>query len=130
MKKLINPILLFGLLAFACTDSSETDYSTISGLWNCEEVDENSNIRYYSIDIDNVVNHDNVFIISNFHKAGNDLFIRVTVSDDELSVPKQAIGNYVVEGEGVISSGNREISIVYKADQGSGYKMYNSQLVR
>lgn len=131
MKKSTSLVLFLALMVMACTESSKnTDYSTISGIWNCEEFDQYSNVRNYIVDIDNVVGYDNIFIISNFHKAGDDLFVRATVSENTLLIPQQAIGNYIVAGEGTITTDNKRINLQYTVNAGGGIKIYESVYYR
>ncbi|MBN2485371.1 MAG: hypothetical protein JXB34_05320 [Bacteroidales bacterium] len=125
MRKSISLALFIVIGALACTDnSSEKNYSTISGLWNCDEIDEYSALRNYIVDIDNVVNSNNIFIIVNFHNAGNDFFVRATVNEENLIISKQAIGNYLVEGTGIISPDNKRIELEYKVFQESSIRVY------
>ena len=91
------------LVAVACDPGDkDINYTSIKGLWKCEETDEYSNVKIFNTDIDEVLNYENAFIISNFHNVGEDLFIRVTVSDYQLMIPSQSVNTLFVSGNGEI----------------------------
>jgi len=115
-------ILLF---AFSCSpNNDDIQYTSISGIWECEEVNQTSDIIRFNTDIDKVVLYDNAFIISNFHNLGEDVFIRVSAIDNELQIPDQSVSNLVVWGSGVISPDFRTIEANYTIDSGNGRDVY------
>jgi len=116
----LNSSILWGgiLLLTACSAEKENSYTSIAGLWECEEIDETVSILIFSVDIDNVINYDDTFIISNFHDTGDNYFIRVSVVDDKLHIPRQSLLNLIVHGEGTISSDFKRIEAEYTIDDG------------
>jgi hypothetical protein len=113
--KRINYILPVVIIAFilSCTDKQDIIYSGIEGLWKCEELDEQSNVSNFNVDIENVKNYDNIFIISNFHNTGEDTYIRASVNDSIITISKQAYEFIQVEGIGKISSDFKLIELNY-----------------
>jgi len=106
-------LLLIVALFYSCSDKQDIIYTGIEGLWKCDEIDDQSKVSNFNIDIENIKNYDNIFIISNFHNTGEDTYIRASVSDSTLIISKQAYEFIQVEGIGRISSDFKLIELEY-----------------
>ena len=119
-------LISIGGVIFACQDNnSEKTYTNIAGIWRCEEIDPQNNIRVFNIDIESVKDYDNAFIVSNFHNVGEEYYIRLSVSNNQMVIPKQSLGLVLVAGQGEIESDYQRMLLEYSIDEdGITYTFY------
>jgi hypothetical protein len=132
MRLLIRYIpVLFSLVVLACNDTEkDIVYTDIDGIWKCEEVDDKTKVLAFNVDIEQVINYDDTYIISNFHNTGEASFIRVSVIKDRLIIARQSLGNTLVTGEGIISPDFKRIALEYDIDSGSSSASYQATFFR
>jgi hypothetical protein len=131
MKKLKNlKWLLFFVLTASCNSNENTIYTSIAGIWRCEENDEYSQVKIFSVDIQSLHNYNDAFIISNFHNVGEDEYIRVNTDDSLLYIPTQSIAGIIVNGEGLISPDFKTVTLQYSIDDAGNSMSYNATLHR
>lgn len=117
LKRKTN-ILLICLLAFtvisSCTDtpSGGTDFKCI------ETSSTTGNLRSYIVTFYKTKNNTTDYLISNFHRIGDDGYndITVTVKNNTITIPQQALGTsglIIKSGSGTVDADFRNISISY-----------------
>lgn len=131
MKKL-NKVLLLSvfIVILGCNSNKPETYTTISGLWKCEEIDELASVKIFHVDIDKVRSYDDAFIMSNFHNAGEETFIRVSVTGSKLILPNQYLQNILIEGEGNIGIEYKIITAEYSIEDGGRTANYIATFYR
>ena len=116
MRKIsIRTILLILplLIAASCEDKPENVYTSIEGVYTCNERSAHAGIRNFLVEIDKVQAEQNLYIIDNFHNLGDNQFIRGELDGDTLFINNQIIGNLTVNGKGAISSDFKQIEFTY-----------------
>jgi hypothetical protein len=129
----INPVLVIGifLLAFAtsCEDLLNNSGSgldvraKIEGQWSCDETSEiyKSTAEIFSVYISSDEDDSTKVLIDNFYELGYDVSVVATVSNRNLYLDSQTVGNgYTIIGSGTISSNYNEIQWNYSVEDGSG----------
>ena len=121
-RKTFNVVLLFFPLFFLSCEEEKTekDYSSLEGVYSCEENSPYTGYRKYIVEIDKVASQNNVFIISNFHNQGHADFIYVNLLNDSLLlIENQVISNLFINGEGIVNDALSEIQLIYNVDDGN-----------
>ena len=103
--------LLPFLFLFISCEPEKTDkiYTSLEGIYSCEENSAYYGQKKYIIEIDEVSSQDNVFIISNFHDQGYAEFIYANLRNDSIFIQNQVISNLFVNGKGLINNQLNEI---------------------
>lgn len=126
----ILAIFLLLILSNCAKESNDGVYTGITGLWQCEEFDEQGQIQAFYIDIDAVRGYEQVFLFSNFHNLGDFEFIRVTQDQSSLEIPRQNIGSLICFGNGSVSDDYKKILLEYSIDNGQVIRYYEAILTR
>ncbi|MFW5644576.1 MAG: hypothetical protein ACOCZL_01560 [Bacteroidota bacterium] len=121
-QKISNIVLLF-LLFFSISceeEKTEKTYESLEGIYRCEENSPYTGHRKYIVEIDQVNDQENLFIISNFHNQGNAEFIYANRQNDSvLLIENQLISNLYIHGEGTVNNGLNEVKMIYTVDDAS-----------
>lgn len=112
--------LSFMVMMAASCDSNKTsgDYSSIVGIYTCQESSAHSGVRQYPVEIDRVKNSEDQYIILNFNNKGENEFLFAQQSNDTLLIDNQAIAELVVNGKGLIGKDFKSIQLSYLTDDG------------
>ena len=110
------------LLAFSCENEGPAEFTSISGIWRCEEIDETAAVRIFNLDIDKVQSYDDTFLILNFHNAGESDYVRAYSTGDTLQIPLQGLKNFIVSGKGIIAPDFKLLTL--------DYVIYNNETTR
>jgi hypothetical protein len=128
----IHPVLPAGILFLALTVSCEELLNTsdngdirekIEGQWSCDETSEiyKSTAEIFSVYISPHPDDSSKILIDNFYELGWDVSAVATVSNRNLYIHTQTVGDgYTIIGSGTISSNYNEIKWNYSVDDGSG----------
>lgn len=111
--------LIPGLLAllFSCErPETPADFTSVAGVYTCQETSPHSGVRRYVVEIDRVRDRDDLYIISNFHNAGENEFIYVELSGDSVLINSQAIAGLIINGRGTVGEEFRIIDLYYETD--------------
>ena len=128
-SKLLCPLIF--CLSFSCEPQESTgDYTSIEGIYSCQESSSHSGIRKYFVEVDKVGNADNLYILTNFHNLGDTEFIYAELREGKLYLVNQAINNLSVNGEGPVDQEFRSIELSYTTDDGIILLEYYAQLSR
>ena len=103
MKKLIYLFLLVGLTSceFYYLEPRYNERDRILGQYDIEEYSETYNdYTHYTIWIERSTQYSNQIFIDNFY--GSDLRVRATVNYDKITIHRQVIDGYEIEGVGTI----------------------------
>ena len=103
MKKLIYLFLLIGLSSceFYYLEPVYRERERILGSYDVEEYSETYNdYTHYSIWIDKSYSHSNEIYIENFY--GADIRVYATISYDRITIPRQVVNGYEIEGVGTV----------------------------
>jgi len=131
-KNILKPILPLSILLMAVTLSCEellNDTDTgdirdkIEGQWQCDETSEyyKSTAEVFSVYISPHPDDPTKVLIDNFYGLGFDVSAVATVSNRNLYVNAQTIGDgFEIIGSGTISSNYNQIEWNYSVDDGSG----------
>ncbi|MBN1415930.1 MAG: hypothetical protein JW973_12575 [Bacteroidales bacterium] len=132
MKNIIKPILPFSILLMAVNLSCEElldDMNTgdvrekIEGQWQCDETSEyyKSTATKFTVYISPHPDDSTKVLIDNFYQLGFDVSAVATVSNRNLYINSQTIGDgFEVIGSGTISSNYNQIDWNYSVNDGSG----------
>jgi hypothetical protein len=123
MAKKLNKLLLSMSVIFLLGSSCETDkppvnYTSIEGIYTCQETSAHSGVREYIVEVDRVKDHETLYIISNFHNKGENEFLFAELAQDTLIIFNQAISNLSVNGKGSIGHDFKSIHLLYETDDG------------
>jgi len=123
MAKKLNKLLLSLSVIFSLGSSCETDnlpvtYTSIEGIYTCQETSAHSGVREYIVEVDRVKDHETLYIISNFHNKGENEFLFADLDQDTLIIFNQAISNLSVNGKGTVGQDFRSIHLFYETDDG------------
>jgi hypothetical protein len=133
-RRIINLCLVACLCLFpgsSCENShTPVTYTSITGLYSCQETSPHAGLRKYFVEIDQVRDHENLFIISNFHNKGENEFLFAELDQDTLVIFNQAISNISVNGKGEVGTDYRSISLFYETDDGVTSLDYNALYTR
>lgn len=113
--------LLF-LLFFSVSceqEKAEKTYTSLEGVFSCEENSTYGGYRKYIVEIDEVTAQDHVYIISNFHNQGHAEFIYANLRNDSIFIENQLISNLFISGKGIVNDPLNEIKLVYIVDDGN-----------
>ncbi|HEY3430520.1 MAG TPA: hypothetical protein VGK39_07585 [Cyclobacteriaceae bacterium] len=111
MKKLIYLFLLIGLSSceFYYLEPRVTERDRLLGVYDVEEYSETfSDYTHYSISIESSGGY-NSFVIDNFYGVG--VRVRASISYDKITIYRQIIDGYEIEGVGTVYGD--EISFSY-----------------
>jgi hypothetical protein len=103
MKKLIYLFLLVGLSSceFYYLEPRISERDRIVGQYEIEEYSETYNdYTHYTIWIDKSTQSSNQIYIDNFY--GSDLRVRATISYDKITIQRQVINGFEIEGVGTV----------------------------
>lgn len=99
---------------FSISCNKDDSYTSISGIWTCEEINPIEGIRIYNVDIERRKSADSQFIINNFHNMGNNNFVFAIQDGDSLFIDRQSVFTESFDnGIGVIDSEKKRIELVY-----------------
>jgi hypothetical protein len=126
----INPVLPIGIFLLAFTASCEELLNTevdvrakIEGQWSCDETSEiyKSTAEIFAVYISPDQDDSTKVLIDNFYELGYDVSVVATVSNRNLFISSQKVGDgYTIIGSGTISSNYNEINWNYSVEDGSG----------
>ena len=102
----------------SCENTPPVTYTSIIGLYTCLETSPHAGIRKYIVEIDRVRDHENLYIISNFHNKGENEFLYAELEQDTVVIFNQVISNISVNGKGPIGDEFRSIDLFYETDDG------------
>jgi hypothetical protein len=126
--------LMTTLLVGVCTSCNETgpsgDYTSIEGVYTCQESSPHAGLRQYPFEIDKVNDSENLYIIVNFHNKGESEFLYAELDIDTLRITNQVISNIRVDGFGLVDKEFRSIQINYLTDDGTALLDYYSSYSR
>lgn len=126
-------IILFVLACWSlcsCETNKPVDYTSIEGFYSCNEGSVHSGYKKYIVEIDQVKSQDNVYIIANFHKQGDNEFLYAEYSQDTLYIKNQVISNLFVTGKGKVYDDFKRIELLYTTDDGVVQLDYSALLER
>jgi hypothetical protein len=102
------------LLAASCEEKQATTYTTVEGLYVCNERSAHAGVHNYFVEIDKVSTQQNLYIIDNFHNAGENEFIYAELVADTLVINNQGFGNFLsVSGKGAVSGNFKSVEFSY-----------------
>jgi hypothetical protein len=129
----INPLLPAGIFLLVFTVSCEELLNNlgtqqnvrekIEGQWSCDETSEfyKSTAEIFAVYISPDQDDSTKVLIDNFYELGYDVSVVATISDRNLYIDSQTVGNgYTIIGSGSISSNYNEINWNYTVEDGSG----------
>ena len=125
--------LLVLLMIFnpSCNDKSDDIvFTSLSGVYKCQENSVHSGFRSYLVEIDNVKGQDNLYIILNFHNSGDNEFIYAIKDNDTLRFDNQLINNLFISGKGKISDDLRNLDLFYLTYDGQTQLEFYSRIFR
>jgi hypothetical protein len=111
MKKLLYLFLLIGLSSCELyyIDPAYTGRDRIVGQYDVKEYSETYNdYTHYSIWIDKSNQYSNQFYIDNFY--GSDIRVYASISYDKITINRQVIDGYEIEGVGTVYGDEIEFS--------------------
>jgi len=111
-------------------NNTPVTYTTITGLYTCQEISPHAGLRKYIVEVDQVVDQDNLYIISNFHNQGTNEFLYAELEQDTLVIFNQAISSISVNGKGPVGNDFRTIDLFYETDDGITLLDYNASYSR
>lgn len=124
-------LLLTGVAGIACEQQKPpANFSSIEGIFKCQESSVHAGARNYLVEIDKVKDEEGLFIISNFHNAGENEFLYAELDADTLRIFNQVISSLTVNGKGPVGSDFRSISLFYITDDGTTVLDYFAGLTR
>ncbi len=117
-KGLISLFMIL-VLATSCDQNvTPVDYTSIEGIFTCQESSPHAGVRNYLVEIDMVKDAEDLYIISNFHNKGDNEFIYAELDQDTLRIVHQAISDISVNGKGPVNGDFRSIRLDYVTDDG------------
>lgn len=118
-NKFVALLGMVALLVLSCNRNNEpVTYTSITGVYTCQETSSHAGVRRYFVEIDGVKDKENLFIISNFHNKGENEFLYAELKQDTLLFLNQAISDISVNGKGPIGPEFRSIDLYYETDDG------------
>jgi len=117
-KWILILLMILSLGASCEQNDPPADYTSIEGIFTCQESSPHEGIRSYLVEIDSVKDTDGLYIISNFHNKGANEFLYTDLDRDTLFIFNQAISDISVEGKGPVGSDFRSIQLNYVTDDG------------
>jgi len=122
---------IFAVVSTSCDKNSPPgDYSSVEGIYTCQESSPHSGLRQYPVEIDKVKGSENLYIIVNFHNKGQSEFLYAELDDDLLLISNQFISNIRVDGEGTVDSDFKSIQLNYLTDDGATVLNFYSSYTR
>jgi hypothetical protein len=110
-------ITLFSVTS--CDQSTQPgDFSSIEGIYTCQESSSHAGVRNYLVEIDKVKDTENLYIICNFHNKGENEFLFAELQIDTLVIANQPISDISVNGKGPVEPDFRTIWLNYVTDDG------------
>ncbi|HEU5289919.1 MAG TPA: hypothetical protein VFU05_04695 [Cyclobacteriaceae bacterium] len=103
MKKLLYLLLLVGLSSceFYYLEPRISERDRIIGQYEIEEYSETYNdYTHYTIWIDKSTTYSNQIYIDNFY--GSDLRVRASISYDKITIQRQVVNGFEIEGVGTV----------------------------
>lgn len=105
-------------LASSCEQETTGEFTGLQGFYTCNESSSHSGFRKYIVEIDDVVNQSDNFIIANFHNLGDNEFLFTEYENDTLYIRNQVIGSVFINGKGKVYEDFRRIEMEYRTDDG------------
>jgi len=127
---MIIPLLFVGLCTSCDENSPSGDYTSIEGIYTCQESSPHAGVRQYPVEIDKVNDSENLYIIVNFHNKGQNEFLFAELDVDVLLISNQIISDIRVEGEGLVDEEFKSIQLNYFTDDGINELDYYSSYTR
>ncbi len=130
-NKLFILIPLLVSMGASCDQTTTPgDYTSIEGVYTCQESSPHAGLRQYPVEIDKVNDAENLYIIVNFHNKGESEFLYAELDIDTLRITSQVISNIRVDGLGVVADEFRSIQLNYLTDDGAAILDYYSTYSR
>lgn len=131
MSKYILVVLIMGSLLFQSCDNKHDDYNSIIGEWIMEDNGDVSYYRRYNISIERVIADTTLFAINNFYRTGNTKQLRVEVDGLNVLIRSQLVGQYIIQGSGIVDANFKEMNLEYDVRGGEvGFEHVVSTLKR
>ncbi len=131
MKYTIIFVLALSLVFVGCDDDDDTTFSSILGEWLVQENGDITQYRQYNVSIQRVVSDSALYKISNFYKTGTSTELYVEVDGYTINIRTQQIGNYSIQGTGVIDADYKKIVFEYEVTGGTvNYEEVRAEYVR
>jgi len=94
----------------------------LEGQWQCNEQSSQfkSTDDYYSVYITLSETDSTKVFISNIYQLGNEIEAYAKIDKQTITIPRQIVDGYTINGSGTISSNLREITWQQYVDDGSG----------
>jgi len=122
VRRSISPVVgvqILFLLLISCNNTTKpVTHTDITGIYTCQESSPYSGIRKYIVEVDQVKETENLYIISNFHNKGVNEFLYAELDGDTLRIANQAISDISIDGKGPIGEDFKLISLYYETDDG------------
>lgn len=132
-RKKGNWLVLTALLAgmcISCDKNSDANYSSVEGLYTCQESSSHAGVKQYFVEIDKVNNSENLYIILNFHNKGENEFLYAEIDGNALLISNQSLLEIRVDGEGTVDEEFRSIQLNYLTDDGTTLLDYYAAYTR
>ncbi|MDD2563899.1 MAG: hypothetical protein PHU27_06760 [Salinivirgaceae bacterium] len=105
-------ILLAGLLFLGCENNN--NYKGITGVWIVEEQGDVTPYQRYNVSIRSDQYIDNLYIISNLHRIGEQYDTNLLLNDLQVEMSTQFVGNYTFSGgAGVLDPDFKKMTFTY-----------------
>jgi hypothetical protein len=125
--------ILIPLLAGICVSCDETgtgNYTSVEGIYTCQESSPHAGVRQYPVEIDKVKDSEDLYIIINFHNKGENEFVYAELEIDTLRISNQTLVDIRVDGKGIVAEEYRSIHLNYLTDDGTTLLDYYSTYSR
>jgi len=123
--------LLALIVLFSCDGNGPSGpFESLEGLYSCQESSVHSGVKKYFVEIDQVKDANDLYILSNFHSQGENEFIYARLSGGSLQIENQVIRDLTVNGEGLVSDEFNEIQVYHTTDDGITQLDFTANLTR
>lgn len=112
-------LLTIMLISSACKDDSPATYSSIEGIWRCEESSATTGNRAYLVDIYRKSTDTTQYVITNFYNTGDMEYIVVKLKSGKLSLSQQPTADISIKAFAGTLTGNNYKNI------GFSYTVYD-----
>ena len=125
-------LLIIILLTFSAIVSCDKDdnYSSILGEWLVEDNGEVSAYHRYNVSIQRLQSDTSLYKIFNFYRTGNNAELIVELDGLDVIITGQSVGNYYIQGSGIVQSDFKAITLEYQVSGGSIYENVVSDFTR
>ncbi len=116
-------LIFFSLLSFCSINSCTQDdlgdsRDNLVKTWRCQEQSELFGVQYYDVEISKSDSDELQILMYNFFDRKKDVL--ANLDGNALSIPKQTVDGWDIEGSGEISADLSKISWTFTADDGTG----------